>query len=387
MHMQTKECEEHRHHAAPVRQEMGTTDITIECHDGYVPEWAEAELDALYGNIYSSLVYFRLFGGLEHAYTYVAREGEGGKVVALFLFHLEQDRVIVLNEGMLLDAEEVKRFSAYLFERFGSIGVVEFHAVHAQIDQFPYPCQHFYQTEDFVLSLPDSADAYLAKLGSATRKNLKKHLSRWQRDFPEIECQVYEGSQIEEAHLREVVTFNHMRMAAKNKVSAIDEAELETMLRLARECGLLQITRVHGRICAGTLLYQFGDHFVSRISAHDPQYDDYRLGTLACYWAVCEAIRRGGCDFHFMWGRYAYKSALGGQLVELDHIAIYRSYWHMLGQARLAVLNAYSGYQREARMWLLEQASKSSGMVPRMVHACLNTAKALKRMKPDRAAG
>jgi hypothetical protein len=281
----------------------------------------------------------------------------------------------------------VTRFSDYLFQRFGSIGVVEFHAVHAPIEKFPYPCQHFYQTEDFVLSLPNSSDAYLAKLGSATRKNLKKHLSRWQRDFPDSGYQVYEGNQIEESLLREVVTFNHMRMAAKNKVSAIDEAELNTMLRLARECGLLQVTRLQGRICAGTLLYRFGDHFVSRISAHDPKYDDHRLGTLACYWAVCEAIQRGGIDFHFMWGRYPYKSALGGELVELDHIAIYRSYWHMLGQAKLAALNAYGGYQREAPMWFLEQSSKNSGMVPRMVHACLNTVKALKRMKPDRATG
>jgi hypothetical protein len=385
--MQTRECEVHRGHAAPVQQDMRTTDIAIECHDGYVPEWVEAELNRLYGSIYSSLAHFRLFGGLENAYTYVARQGEGGQIVALLLFRLEQDRVVVLNEGMLLEAEEVERFSAYLFQRFGSIGVVEFHAVHAPISKFPYPCQRFYQTEDFILQLPDTTDGYLALLGSATRKNLKKHLSRWQRDFPEAECQVYERDQIEEALLREVVVLNHMRMAAKNKVSAIDEAELNTMLQLARECGLLQVTRVQGRICAGTLMYRFGDHFVSRISAHDPQYDDHRLGTLACYWAVCESIRLGGTDFHFMWGRYAYKSALGGVLVELDHIAVYRSYWHMLVKAKLATSNAYSGYQREARMWLMAQSGKSSGMVPRLVHTCLNTAKAVRRMRQDRAPG
>lgn len=371
--------------AGTVLDAMNTTEMTIECHDGYVPEWIEAELNRLYGNIYSSLAYFRLFGGLEHAYTYVARRGEQGEVVAVFLFRLEHDRVVVLNEGMQLDAQEVERFTAYLFQRFGSIGVVEFHAVHAPIEKFPYPCQRFYQTEDFVLPLPDSPEAYLARLGSATRKNLKKHLSRWQRDFPGAETEVHEGGRIEESLLREVVVLNHLRMATKNKVSAIDEAELSTMFRLAQECGLLLVTRVNGRVCAGTLLYRFGDHFVSRISAHDPQYDDHRLGTLACYWAVCEAIRRNGTDFHFMWGRYAYKSALGGELVELDHIAIYRSYWHMIGQGKRATLNAYSGYQRQARMWLVEQASRNSGMVPRMVNTCLNTAKALKRMKPHEA--
>jgi hypothetical protein len=86
MCVDTEECEGCRRHAAPVQQDMMTTDITIECHDGYVPEWAEAELNRLYGNIYSSLTYFRLFGGLEHAYTYVARRGEGARLSPSFCF-------------------------------------------------------------------------------------------------------------------------------------------------------------------------------------------------------------------------------------------------------------------------------------------------------------
>ena len=361
------------------------SEITIECHEGYIPQWAEQELDRLYGNIHSSLVHFRLSGGLTNTSTYAARRGEKGEVLALFLFRLEHGRVVVLNEGMQLEAEEVERFAAYMFQKFSSIAVIEFHAVHAPMARISRPYQRFYQTEDYVLRLPESTDAYLAMLGSATRKNVKKHLNRWQRDFPDSEWQVYEKDQIAESDFREVVTFNHLRMAAKNKVSAIDEAELQSLLRLARECGLLCVTRVHGRICAGTLLYRFGQHYVSRISAHDTRYDDYRLGTLACYWAVCEAIQRSGRHFHFMWGRYAYKSALGGVLVELDHIAIYRSYWHLLSQVKVAAANAYGGYQREAKMWVLAQAEKNSGVVPKVVNASLNAFRTLKRMRPHGA--
>lgn len=364
---------------------MKAEEITTECHDGYVPAWAETELDRLYGNIYSSLAHFRLFGGLEDAYTYIARQGRDGKVLALFLFRLEQHRVVVLNEGMLLETEEVERFTSYIFQRFASVCVVEFHAVHAPMKSSSRPYQRYYQTEDFLLRLPDSPEAYLAMLGSATRKNVKKYLNRWQREFPETEILVFEKGQIGERDLRDVVSFNHMRMAAKNKVSAIDETEFQTMMKLAHECGLLCVTRVNGRVCAGTLLYRFGDHYVSRITAHDTQYDEHRLGTLACYWAINEAIRRGGQTFHFMWGRYPYKSALGGVLYELDHIAIYRSYWHLLRQSRLAAMTAYSGYQREAKMWLLNQAERGTGWMPRMLHAGVNLAKTLKRMRLGRA--
>lgn len=360
---------------------MNTTDTSIECHDGHVPEWVAEELDRLYGNIYSSLAHFRLFGGLEHACTYARRRQPDNEIVALFLFRLEHNRVMVLNEGMSLEAEEVKHFAAYIFQRFPSVGVIEFHAVHAPISPIARPIQRFYQTEDFVLQLPETMESYLSMLGSATRKNIKKHLNRWQRDFPDSEYQVYEKREISSADLREVVAFNHRRMAAKNKVSGIDESELQAMLQLAHECGYLCVLRNQGRICAGALLYRFGEHHVSRITAHDTRFDDYRLGTLMCYRAVCEAMQRGGKYFHFMWGRYAYKAALGGVLVELDHIAIYRSYWHLLRQARRAASTAYSGYQREAKIWLLEQAGKNSGWLPRMINAI----RTLRRMRPREA--
>ena len=364
-----------------MHKEMTRQQISVECHDGVVPHWAEAELNRLYGNLYSSLAHFRLFGGLEQASTYVSRRHADGEALAFFLFRVEQERVVVLNEGMSLDAAEVERFTAYIFQRFPAVAVIEFHAVCAPVSRIERPVQRFYQTEDFVVQLPESTEAYLAMLGSATRKNIKKHLNRWQRDFPDSDYQVYEKSAITETDLRRVIEFNHRRMAAKNKVSDIDEAELCVMLMLARECGYLCLLRSRGEICAGALLFRFGEHYVSRMTAHDTRFDDYRLGTLMCYHAVCEAIARGGRHFHFMWGRYPYKEALGGVLIELDHVAIYRSYWHLLRQARLAALTAYGGYRREAKMWMLAQSGKNSGVLAKAIHACINAARNLKRPK------
>ncbi len=361
-------------------------DISVECYEAHVPEWASVELDRLYGNIFSSLVHFRMCGGLEQVHTYVRRSGIDGKVLAIFLFRIQHGSIAVLNEGMMLQTEEIEHFSAYIFDRYPSIAVIEFHAVHMPPRRVTRPMQRFYQTEDFVLALPDSTKGYLAMLGNATRKNIKKHLNRWHRDFPDTEYRVYKKSDISEADLRSVVDLNHRRMAMKNKVSAIDEDELQSMLRMAQECGYLCVVRNQDGICAGTLLFRFGEHFVSRVSAHHPRFDDYRLGTLACFRAVCEAIHQGGRHFHFMWGRYAYKSALGSVLIELHHIVIYRSYWHVLRHAKLAVLMAYGGYRREAKMWLLEQSKKNSGWMPRMVNAGVNTMRSWKRLRSHEAA-
>lgn len=363
---------------------MNNVDVTVECYDGHVPASAAQELDRLYGNIYSSLLYLQLQGGLNGAHTYIARRGE--EVIAVFLYTVNEERIRVLNEGMILSTQEIDRFTADMFKRFPLVSMIEFHEVHAKMAKSSRPYQRFCYSEDFVLQLPMSTEAYFAMLGNATRKNIKKHLNRWQRDFSSFELRTFERHNIQEEQLREIVLFNHMRMTAKNQVSSLNDEEVQKLMRMARQCGLLCVILIEGRICAGTLLFRFGDSFVSCVNAHDPQYNDHRLGTLACYWAICEAIRRRGSTFHFLSGRYAYKMALGGVMYEMDHLAIYRSYWHFLRKLSVVATMAYSGYKREAKIWLLGQ-EKETGVLPRIAHFCLETSRFLKRMRQNKLTG
>ena len=49
------------------------------------------------------------------------------------------------------------------------------------------------------------------------------------------------------------------------------------------------------------------------VIAHDPGFDQARLGLLCCYLSICESIRRGMREYHLLSGRYDYKRRLRGQ--------------------------------------------------------------------------
>jgi CelD/BcsL family acetyltransferase involved in cellulose biosynthesis len=155
--------------------------------------------------------------------------------------------------------------------------------------------------------------------------------------------------------LRKIAALNHARMALQGKVSYVDEAETRRLLRLARECGFISVIRVEGRICAGSIYARFGDNFFSQVNAHDPAYDDWRLGILCCYLTICDCIDRGGREFHMLWGRLPYKAMMQGVQVDLARLAIYRSRFAMLRHAVPVMRNAGFAVTRTAKYWLLEQ--------------------------------
>jgi hypothetical protein len=335
-------------------------DPEISLYENQIPACIESELDLLYGALYSSLSYFRCRTDMAGTSTYVARRG--GRISAIFLFRREEDGTIrVLNEGMRLPADEVRRFAHYLFASSPGVGAIAFHAVQIDEGPLPWPHQRFFCTEDFIADLPDSADAYLARLGSATRKNLKRHRNRLERDFPSFRHEVREKQDVDEAQVRAIIKMNRVRMMSKNKVSFIDEEETQHILRLVRECGMVCAVTIDGHLCAGAIVFHVGRSFISKVNAHDMRYDDYRLGMLSCYLAVCEAIARGATRFHFGHGKYEYKSALLGEFQGYDHLALYRSPWHLLRHCGMAWRTARDGWRMKLSLWLQHKLENETG--------------------------
>jgi hypothetical protein len=330
-------------------------------YDAHVPAFAEPELDRLYGSLYSSLSHFRLNGGLEDASTYVFERN--GKPAVILLFRIERGNAQVINEGMRLRSEDIERFCACLFQRYPLVTSVTFHAVRI-IDterRIPYVQQRFFCAEDFVADLPESADAYLGRLGSATRKNLKRHRNRLERSFPDLSFRVDEKDAIREDDVRRIIAFNRVRMAQKQKESFIDEEETQRMLRLVKACGKVSIMTIGGELVAGAIAVRIGDSVISKVNAHDSRYDDYRLGMLCCYLTVCAAIEAGAHRFHFGHGRYDYKTALLGAHETFDHLVLYRSRLQLLRDGRRALGTALSGYRVEGSRWLLERIERDNG--------------------------
>ncbi|WP_019139607.1 GNAT family N-acetyltransferase [Noviherbaspirillum massiliense] len=352
--------------------------ISITCYEHDVPPFVEAELERLYAHIYSSLVQFRIYGGLnEQTNTYVVHEGE--KVVTIFLFRIDGESVEVLNQSIWISNEDILRFARHIFSAYPSIKRIAFHAVRADALQLPYPHQRFNCTDDIVITLPSTAEEYLASLGKNTRRNIKRYMDRLKRSFPSFRYECHVKDEINEQQVREIIGFNRARMAGKNKVSTLDQLEEERIVQLVKACGLFGVATIDGRTCAGGIAYRCGDNYFLYVIAHDPAYDDYWIGILCCYLTICECIARGGKAFHFLWGRYEYKFTLGAVLRQLDRIIIYRSRLQFLLHARMALRIAFNGYMHKLKFGLLEKARRRDSFSARLLSDCFNHGRRLKR--------
>lgn len=326
-------------------------ELSVACYENEVPSFVESAMERLYGNIFSSLLEFRVYGWVAGTTsTYVV--SENGEIRTLLLFKKQQRKVQVLNEGIRLQEEEMHRFSNFIFAKYHDVDAISFRAIETDLKRLSYPHQRFNHLEDITLQLPENAEAYLASLGKNTRRNIKRYMDRLKKTFPSYEFRVYEAGEIREEDLRAMIEFNRRRMAGKNIESIIDENETRRIVALAKACGLLGIATIDGRIAAGALSFRAGRNYFLNVLAHDPYYDDYWAGFLCCYQTVCECIKRSGKEFHFLWGRYDYKFTLGAVQRDLDNVTVYRSRMRQILHPGLAWTQAKNGYLRQTKVWI-----------------------------------
>lgn len=330
---------------------MKANEISISCYENEVPPFVESELEQLYGNIFSSLLEFRIYGWVAGGTsTYmVCRDG---RISTLLLFMREAGRVRVLNEAIMIGHEEVKRFADYIFSRYPDVRVISFKAIETDVQSMPFPYQRFNQLEDITLTLPATTEEYFASLGKNTRRNIKRYGDRLKRRFPSARFHVWERNAVKEHHIRALVKFNHARMAEKHIASSIDERETSRIIDLTKACGLVGIITIEGRIAAGAVSYRAGVNYFLNVLTHDPQYDEYWIGFLCCYQTIRECIARGGKEFHFLWGRYDYKFTLGAVQRDLDNVTLYRSWLQLALNVDIAWKEAADGYVRQLKVWV-----------------------------------
>jgi hypothetical protein len=354
-------------------------DISITCYEDEVPPFVEAELERLYGSVFSSLAQFRVYGGAEGASTYVMRKGSD--VTSVLLFRRERRSVRVVNEWIKLGAAEILCFVNYIFTAYESVNIISLHAVDAEIVRLPFPFQRFNCTDDSVLTLPATPDAYLAQLGKATRKNIRRYMGRLTEHFPSFCYRAYVKDEVSEPLVRDIIMLNRLRMASKNKVSGLNDKEAQGIIRLARMKGFVVAATIDGRVCAGAITYRFGNNYFSFVRAHDPRYDSYRLGLVCGYLLVAECIARGGKELHLMWGREEHKSLLLGAQRELDHLTIYRSRTQVVLNGGTALKNAFSACMRRARLRTLHKAKHGDDAVSRIAMSSLNVLRRVKQIR------
>jgi hypothetical protein len=333
-----------------VRLVAASEGLDIACHEQDVSPFAGTELERLYQNPYATLAKFGIDGTLAGAGSYAIQVG--GQVKTLYLFRIQDGRLEVLNEVIRIEEAEAQRFADTIFSRFDHVGVILFRSINTDIHRLGFPFQRFNHSEDIVLALPASEQAYRARLGPAVRRNLKYYANRIERDLPTFSYAIYEKEQVSEQHVLDIIALSRARMAGKNKIFGIEQKETECILGLVKAYGMVTVATVAGRVCAGAICYRVGSDYFMGVIAHDPAYDRYRLGTQCAYHTICECISRAGREFHFLWGEMDYKYRLLGAKRELDHVAIYRSRSRMLQHAGTVLQVAYDGYLRRFKLWL-----------------------------------
>jgi hypothetical protein len=350
--------------------------LKISYYENEIPPLVQTEMEGLYQNTFSSTA-------AEHVNslntsTYVVYNG--ASPVTIFLFRREKNRVKVLNGAIKITAEEIERFANFIFVQFESVKVISFQSIQADGSALLFPHQQFNASEDIVLTLPDTAEAYLGSLGKSTRKYIKYHLNRPKRHFPTYTFKIYEKDEIDEQLIHDIIDFNTARMGDKNKISTIDQRHRNWMLKTARTYGFVGVTVIDGRVCAGVFCSRIGANYFMHIIAHDPAYNDFRLGTLCCYMTICETIARAGKEFHFLWGDGDYKYRLLGVKRDLDNLTVYRSRTQYFFNLGLVLKNASADRIRRLK-FSLEKNANSNTFSARLTYKFLNVLHAAKRLE------
>ncbi len=364
-------------------------DIVSEIYKESIPAFASMALDRLHGSLYASSRYLQLSDPEQTTpNTWVGYRS--GEVVGVLLFRIEGKRVIVLCEVIMLDSLQIDAFAASVFSNFPGLRHIAFNAVSLSLPPSSLPAQLYPFSENYVLTLPASTEAYMSMLGKSTRQSLRGYRNRLLRDFPDFSWTAYTCDELSTEQQHQLVLilqrFKRESMTARGKSPAIDATETQHFLTMAAECGLFGVATVKGRICAGAFSCRIGDSYVMLLSASDPAMSVYRLGLLTCLWSVSDCIQRGGRQCHMLWGRYQYKHQLLAEPKILYRLVVYPSVMQLLMQPRNVLrIFIYGRYVRSVQglknclqrernpgwQWLYRQCRSLKGMLEVAGRKCI----------------
>ena len=344
--------------SSKIMQSLEFKETTVSLYENEVPIFIDAELERLFENVYTSIARYKIYNEIENASTYVVRKG--GEVTAVFLFRHEAMEVKVLNNQVKIDAEEIHRFTETIFARFKSVGLISFYAIETNISNLPYPFQQCNSLEEMVLTLPNTLENYRACLGSKMRYDVNHCTRNLERDFPSFRHEIFSKEDVSEQHIREIIRLTEARMAAKKKASYISTAETERIIRLVRIYGMVSIITIEGRVCGGQIYYRMGTRYFMQVIAHDPQYDDYKLGIICNYLTIRDCIASGGRECRFMGGGHAHKARFRAVPLDFDSVVVYRSRMQFFLDSRRILRTLFECYLCKLKRRILAAELKES---------------------------
>jgi hypothetical protein len=139
--------------------------LAAEFHRWPLPGYVWPALHGLYQSIFCSEPHLRIHGSLRPDIQAWVTRSDGG-ITGLILFQVKGRLARVVNEMHAIDASHLNRFAQALFREYTQVDAICLHAVRIEGDGLTLPLLQTEFSEDYLLSLPDSAEAWKASLSS-----------------------------------------------------------------------------------------------------------------------------------------------------------------------------------------------------------------------------
>lgn len=188
------------------------------------------------------------------------------------------------------------------------------------------PCREDFATDHLVVALPAGLDAYHRSLGRSTRRNLRLYENRVARDLPGLTTTVERPGRRSRALVDLFIAWKRARFGGQGRQTYWERSPdlADRFVRLLARCGEAHVTRLDGEPVALSFAFPVGESVCAQETAFHPDYERYRLGFLAQYWVVCDALRRGAREVDFLWGTTTYKERLGAQPRRAHSLSVFR---------------------------------------------------------------
>jgi hypothetical protein len=346
-------------------------------YENHIPAFVERELEVLYESIYCTLARLNIYDQPINVSTYVGRRGAAIK--ALFLFRHDKDEVQVLNQQVAISQEDIAEFSRAIFSRYRSARVISFYAIDTKLDRLPFPFQQYPALEENVVFLPPSEDEYLASMSANFRGLVRRAERRTIKQFPTFRFEIFSKDEVDQDIVRAIIRMARARMVVKHKKAYIGEEHLENLMRLIRTHGYVAVATVDGKLCGGSVWYWVGRRNFLHIIAHDPEFDQYKLGNQTLLRGVLYWIERGGRECWLMGGGDAHKSKFRAVPRCFESVIIYRSREAFLSHWRGASAVVARRLVHRVRQRIRERAG-GAGLEARLFMCCLALGRSLKRL-------
>lgn len=189
-----------------------------------------------------------------------------------------------------------------------------------------YRSVHYNYNSDVILQLPNSYEEYYSQRGKSTKKKIKWYFNKINREKPDFELRVYQNNDIKMDIVKRIYGLHILRCEQKNIRRTInDDDYVKDLNKLVNNNGVIVSVFFDGEIQSGCVLFRNNDHVFNTMISHNPDFNEFDLGIITYIESIKWCIKNGIKKFHFLNEMTTTKKILGGELVEVYSIRIYKN--------------------------------------------------------------